>query len=76
MHTLSIDSKAVSIFQTGISGVPVIYLNTYSEEGQQVFEAAQAAGYPPFTLVAISDLDWNHPRPRQRPSGIEPAECR
>ena len=60
MHTLSIDSKAVSIFQTGISGVPVIYLNTYSEEGQQVFEAAQAAGYPPFTLVAISDLDWNH----------------
>ena len=57
MHTLSIDSKAVSIFQTGISGVPVIYLNTYSEEGQQVFEAAQAAGYPPFTLVAISDLD-------------------
>ena len=44
----------------------MIYLNTYSEEGQQVFEAAQAAGYPPFTLVAISDLDWE---PRHGPVG-------
>ena len=59
MHTLSIDSKAVSIFQTGISGVPVIYLNTYSDKGQQVFDVAQAAGCPPFTLVTISNLDWN-----------------
>ena len=75
MHTLSIDSKAVSIFQTGISGVPVIYLNTYSEEGQQVFEAAQAAGYPPFTLVAISDLDWNHDMvPWDSPSAFKNAE--
>lgn len=38
----------------------MIYLNTYSDEGQQLFEATQTAGYPPFTLVAISDLDWNH----------------
>ena len=59
MHTFSIDSKAVSISQAGISGVPVIYLNIYSDEGQQVFGAAQAAGCPPFTLVAISDLNWN-----------------
>ena len=38
----------------------MIYLNTYSDEGQQVFEAAQAAGCPPFTLVAISNLAWSH----------------
>ena len=36
------------------------YLNTFAGEGQKVYEAAQATGCPPFTLVAVSDLDWNH----------------
>ena len=50
----------VSVFLANEPASPVIYLNTVSNEGQQVFEAAQAASRPPFTLVAISDLDWNH----------------
>ena len=36
------------------------YLNTFSQEYQKIFENAQAYGCPPFALVAISDLDWNH----------------
>lgn len=60
MSTFAIDRKTVSIFPTYISSTPIIYLNTVSDEGQKVYEAAQAAGCPPFTLVAISDLDWNH----------------
>ena len=40
--------------------MPIIYLNTFSDKGQKVYEAAQATGCPPFTLVAISDLNWNH----------------
>ena len=52
--------KTVSVFPATFSGGPVIYLNTFSGEGREVFEAAQAAGCPPFTLVAISNLDWNH----------------
>ena len=51
--------KSISVFSTTFPGAPVIYLNTYSDEGQQVFETAQVVGRPPFTLVAISDLDWN-----------------
>ena len=51
--------KTVSVFPATFSGGPVIYLNTVSGEGRQVYEAAHAAGYPPFTLVAISNLDWN-----------------
>lgn len=39
--------------------MPAIYLNTFSGEGQKVYETAQAIGCPPFTLVAISGLDWN-----------------
>ena len=60
MYTFSTKGKTISIFPSLEANAPAIYLNTFSEEGQQVFEAAQAADCPPFTLVAISDLDWNH----------------
>lgn len=59
-RTFEIGGKTVFVFHNNRPGSPVIYLNTYSDEGQRVFEAAQAAGCPPFTLVSISDLDWNH----------------
>ncbi|WP_337542109.1 alpha/beta hydrolase-fold protein [Clostridium sp.] len=60
MDIFTTADKNISVFSTTFPGAPVIYLNTYSNEGQQLFEATQTAGYPPFTLVAISDLDWNH----------------
>ena len=60
MYTLTTSGKTISIFSCAGSECPIIYLNTLSNEGQKVFEAAQAASCPPFTLVAISDLDWNH----------------
>ena len=60
MCTFSVGGKAVSVFFANEPASLVIYLNTVSNEGQQVFEAAQAASRSPFTLVSISDLDWNH----------------
>ena len=60
MQTFTIDSKTVSIFSSTEPEAPIIYLNTFSGEGQKVSETAQATGCPPFTLVSISDLDWNH----------------
>lgn len=60
MQTMIINGKTINIFLALKPGTPIIYLNTFSNEGQKVYEAAQAAGCPPFTLVAISDLDWNH----------------
>ena len=60
MRTFTIDSKTVSIFSSTEPEAPIIYLNTFSGEGQKVSETAQATGCPPFTLVSISDLDWNH----------------
>ena len=59
MYTFTKDGKTVSIFPCVGSGIPIIYLNTFSNEGHKIFEAAQAADCPPFSLVAISDLDWN-----------------
>ena len=60
MHTFTTDNKTISIFPCSESESLVIYLNSFLDEGQKVYEAAQAAGCPPFTLVAISDLEWNH----------------
>ena len=60
MQTTKINRKTIDIFSESKPNTPIIYLNTFSGEGQKVYEAVQAAGCPPFTLVAISDLDWNH----------------
>ena len=60
MQVITTKHKTISIFSYAGSECPIIYLNTFSNEGQKVFEAAQAASCPPFTLVAISDLDRNH----------------
>lgn len=60
MYEVTIGAKSVSVFPSAEPGAPVIYLNTYSNEGRQVFRLAQTAGCLSFTLVAISDLDWNH----------------
>ena len=60
MRSFTIYGKVVDVFLATEPGTPIIYLNTFSGEGQEVFEAVQATGCPPFTLVAISDLEWNH----------------
>lgn len=51
------EKKIESVFPTTFPDAPAIYLNTYSDEGQKIYEAAQATGCPPFTLVTISNLD-------------------
>lgn len=38
----------------------MIYLSTFSGDGQEVYESAQDADRLAFSLVAISDLDWDH----------------
>ena len=60
MCTFSTKGKTITIFPSFAVNTPIIYLNTFSNEGQKAFEAAQAANCPPFTLVTISDLHWNH----------------
>lgn len=60
MYTFSIEGKTISVFPSPKAAAPSIYLNTFSDEGRKVYATAQAAGCPPFTLVAVSDLNWNH----------------
>lgn len=59
-RTFKIGGKTVFVFHSNRPGSPVIYLNTYSDERQKIYEAVQATGCPPFTLVTVSNLAWNH----------------
>ena len=71
MNILTTGGKRVSVFPGAAPGAPAVYLNTSSGEGRKVLEAAQTAGCPPFTLVAISGLDWNRDMgPMGQPGGI------
>ena len=60
MYEFTMGGKSVSVFPGAKPGAPVIYLNTYSNEGRQVFHAVQSVGCLPFALVTIGNLDWNH----------------
>lgn len=57
MHTFTAGGKTVTVFPAAAPDAPVVYLNTFGEEGQKVFNALPAD--PPLTLVAISGLDWD-----------------
>ena len=75
MSSFTVAEKVVNIFPSTETTAPIIYLNTFSGEGQKIYEAARAANYPQFTLVAISDLDWNHDMvPWDSPSAFKNAE--
>ena len=63
MSSFTIAEKGVDIFPSTETTAPTIY------------EAARAANYPQFALVAISDLDWNHDMaPWDRPAAFKNGE--
>ena len=75
MYTFSTKGKTISISPSFEANAPIIYLNTFSGEGQKVYEAMQTADCPPFTLVTISDLNWNHDMvPWDSPSAFKNAD--
>lgn len=55
-----IDHRAVTVYPSVAAGGPVVYLNTFEEEGGRVYQALRDGGCPDFTLVAVSGLNWNH----------------
>lgn len=57
---LSISGKKVTVYPASVSDQPVIYLNTFSEEGERVYQALCDTGCQDFTLVTISGLAWEH----------------
>lgn len=44
MYNFTAGGKTISVFPNTESGAPVIYLNTFSGEGQKISEVTQSAG--------------------------------
>lgn len=44
MYTSTTNSKTVSILPNSEANAPIIHLNTFSAEGQKVYETTQVAG--------------------------------
>lgn len=60
MTQFTIEQKHISVYPCDEPDRPVIYLNTFEGEGGQVLRLLRNDGCPPFTLVSVSNLDWNH----------------
>lgn len=60
MTQFTIEQKHISVCPCDEPDRPVIYLNTFEGEGEQVLCILRDEGCPPFTLVSVSNLDWNH----------------
>lgn len=60
MTSFTIEQKRVDVFASAAPNRPVIYLNTYGHEGKQVSQCLQETCCPDFSLVAVSNLEWDH----------------
>ena len=60
MTRFTIEQKHITVYPCDEPDRPVIYLNTFEDEGEQVLRILRDSGCPPFTLVSVSNLDWNH----------------
>lgn len=59
MTEFTIDNKKISIYKSSAPNKPVIYLNMYTDESEQIYKLLQNLRCPDFSLVCISNLDWN-----------------
>lgn len=56
----TMEKKTASVFPATFPGAPVIYLNTYSNEGRRYIRDCTGGWLSHLSLVTISNLDWNH----------------
>lgn len=59
MKEFMIEGKKIMLFPSTTSNCPMIYFNTFDDEGEKVYQLLQKQKCVDFTLAAICDLDWN-----------------
>ncbi len=57
---LNIGGKTVTVYDCCTVETPVIYLNTFGNEGGEVYKMLLESCPIDFSIVAISNLEWNH----------------
>lgn len=60
MTSFTIGQKQVDVYPGATPDSPVIYLNTFSNAVNSVYQKLMALGCPDFSPVAISKLKWDH----------------
>lgn len=59
MKEFLIEGKKIIVYPSMVSNRPVIYFNTFSNEGAHVYYMFEKQKCLDFTLVVICQLDWN-----------------
>lgn len=59
MLSFETDNKMISVFPCEKADKPVVYLNTYGNEGANVYNELYKKGCADLNLVAVSGLEWN-----------------
>lgn len=54
------DTKQIDVYPSRAPNSPIIYLNTFLEEGDGIYKILSKMGCEKFTLVAVSSLDWDN----------------
>ncbi len=57
--SFEISGKQIDLFGMENEGSPLVILNTYSREGEKVYEECRSLKALPFTLASISKLNWD-----------------
>ena len=60
MASFTIANKKVSVYPSAAPDRPVVYLQMFMDEGRKIYQMLQDKGCPDFTLVTVSNLDWDH----------------
>lgn len=60
MIQFTVENKKITIYPAATPDKPIVYLNTFSGEGDSVYEQICSMSCLDFTFVAISGLNWNH----------------
>lgn len=62
MKEFVINNKIIDIFynKTELKELPVIFLNTFNDEGKSVWEKSHELGANEFILVSIAKMSWNN----------------
>jgi predicted alpha/beta superfamily hydrolase len=56
---MEIGGKHITLFGAVDKTLPIVYLHTFRQEGERVWQQCQRMGTRQFVLVEISDLNWD-----------------
>ena len=51
--------KVITVYPGGTGSQFAVYLNTYGEQGEEVYKILQNMNRTDFSFITVSELDWN-----------------